>query len=171
MPTYDKDGHLYGDAYFNAEYFHVGNEAAEKTYINMENEELEIHNLVEPTEDNDAATKKYVDDIAGGGGGGGDVVKIVYDDTTMSDEDLGVAVKAVIDAGKIPAIEQDGTFFYLSSSTSEEGYFSVLFTKLSVSLDSGMMTAAVITGIMLDYSEGDGWYLDAGHGYITLGSL
>lgn len=158
MTTYDKDGHLYGgDGIFNCEYFHIGNEEAEKTYINIENEELEIHNLVEPTEDNDAATKKYVDDNASGGGGGGDVVKIVYDEYDMSVEDLGVAVKAVCDAGKIPAIVEDGFVYYCQEVTPGVGSVEIPFVCWSFNITTGALATITFIAKILEYTEGDGW--------------
>lgn len=167
MP-YDKDGHLYGgDGIFNCEYFHIGNEAAEKTYINIENEEIEIHNLVEPTEDNDAATKKYVDDNAGGGGGG-DVVKIVYDNTTMSAEDLGVAVKAVWDAGKIPVIVWNEAVYYCKIAINEEGYFEGKFVAWDYDIADDAVQTLEIGALQVEYIEGTGWSTSYGDTAIQL---
>lgn len=130
MSTYDKDGHLYGgDGVFNLEYFKIGNETSGKTYINIENEQVEIHNLKEPSGDNDAATKKYVDDNAGGGGGSSNIEVITWDGDTMTDAELGEAVIAVLEAGKVPLIESWGYYYYYEGGeyNIEESYAEINF--------------------------------------------
>lgn len=97
--------------------------------------------------------------IEGSGGGGGDVVKVIYDDTTMSAEDLGVAVKAVYDAEKIPVIVWGGDVYYGQSSTAEEGFFNASFVSWALSVTDGVLVELGIAVMVLQYTESDGWSL------------
>ena len=97
--------------------------------------------------------------IPSGGGGGGDVVKIVYDEDTMSAEDLGVAVKAICDAGKIPAIVLDSNVFYCQLVNTEEGYFDGQFISWVFTITDGDVVTLGVVTLVLEYIAGDGWTL------------
>lgn len=163
MPTYDKDGHLFGDAYFNADYFHVGNEAAEKTYINIENEELEIHNLVAPTEDNDAATKKYVDDNAGGGGAPVTTVNLndLKNGTQQEINEFCSSLAESIDGGTMPVI--CGTRDNLSYN---------YYTLANVIRDSGTeeITQINYSSVITGSSGGTVTFVESAGATMTLGN-
>ena len=100
------------------------------------------------------------------GGGGGDVVKVIFDSTTMSIEDLGVAVKAVCDAGKIPAIDyDDGSIYYCQESYEEEGVFYYTFLNWYNPLPASFLAVGVI---WLTYNESDGWAFDRANRNIVV---
>ena len=94
-----------------------------------------------------------------GGGGGGDVVKIVYDEATMSAEDLGVAVKAVCDAGKIPAIGFSNSVYYCQTVYNEDGEFGGMFVYWDFDISEGALVFLAVAALYLVYTEGDGWTL------------
>lgn len=105
--------------------------------------------------------------IEGSGGGVGDVVKIVYDETTMSIEDLGVAVKAVVDAGKIPVIVWNGAIYYNQVVIAEEGGFSASFSAWGFGIIDGDVDSLGISALALEYTEGDGWTLQEAYKAIV----
>lgn len=145
MSIYDKDGHLFGDAVFRVKYRELQNENEEMQIRYSEEKGLEINGV----------------------GGGGDVVKIVYDDATMSAEDLGVAVKAVCDAGKIPAVARSGVFYCSQSVTNEEGYFEAVLGNWGFNVTDGDLVSIGVEVMILQYTENDGWTLQNAFNEIT----
>lgn len=73
-------GHLFGDALFNADFFQLQNTEGEEIIKYTKEGGLQI----------------------AGGGGGSTIVKVEYNEDTMTAEDLGVALRAVVTDGKTP---------------------------------------------------------------------
>lgn len=105
-----------------------------------------------------------------GGGGGGDVVKVIYDEPTMSEEDLGIAVKAVCDAGKIPAIAFLNSTYYCQSVYNEEGEFRGSFVYWDFDTSDGDLVFLAVATLAVVYTENDGWVLQDAYKEIDIGS-
>ena len=77
---------------------------------------MKIVNLADPTSDQDAATKKYVDDNAGGGGGSGDEIKDADDDTKIQVEENADEDRIRFDLGGIEHFVMDGPRLQVKNS-------------------------------------------------------